>query len=273
MKEFILLIFAFFASLFQIHPAPTATPFSSPVSSLPPTPTPRPLTFAEMNALYGPCVYLPTLMYHHVQDMGQAKSKKQVSLTVSTIIFAKQMQSLKDKDYTTVSMQDLVNFFDQGTPIIKKSILLTFDDAYDDFATNAYPILSALNFKATVFVPTGLMNNYDYLYWDIIAQIASEGRVLFANHTWSHKNVKTKTDILEREISTADLQLGERGLNSPKVFSYPYGLESNQAVSYLNKLNYQLAFTTKPGSILCKKQRLDLPRVRIGDRDLSAYGF
>ena len=37
-----------------------------------PSPTPKPLTFAEMNALYGPCVNLPTLMYHHIQPADEA---------------------------------------------------------------------------------------------------------------------------------------------------------------------------------------------------------
>lgn len=231
-----------------------------------PTPTPRPLTFAEMNVLYGPCVYLPTLMYHHVQDYQEAKSKNQTALTVSTGMFNAQMQYLKDKGYQTVLMQDLINFFDQGTPIAKKSILLTFDDGYSDFAANIYPTLSSFGFKATVFLITGLVNNPGYLSWDQVGQIASEGRVSFANHTWSHKNVKTSPDILEKEVTTAQVQLGERGLNSPKVFSYPYGIDNNQSINYLSRLDYKLAFTTKPGSTLCKKLRLDLPRVRIGER-------
>lgn len=275
MKKIILLIFAFFASLFQTHPpvapSPSPWPIFSPSPS--PTPTPRPLTFAEMNALYGPCVFLPTLIYHHVQTVEAAKSKNQVGLTITPETFAKQMQYLKDKGYNPVSLQDLVNFFDSGTPIIKKSILLTFDDAYGDFVTEAYPILVGVGFKATVFVPTGLINNYDYLSWDQIKQIASEGRVTFANHTWSHKNVAAAQDVMEREIFLADTQLAERGLNDPKVFAYPYGLDTSRAEKYLTELGYKLAFGTKSGSILCVKQRFNLPRVRIGNVSLTFYGF
>jgi len=271
MKKIILLIFSFFTSLFR-SPVPSATNSPIPSISPTPTPTPRPLTFSEMNTLYGPCVYAPTLMYHHIQSLEAAKQKNQTGLTVRTADFRIQMQYLIDKGYAVISMQDLLNFFEQGIKPSPKSVLLTFDDGYSDFYTDAYSILREFNYPATVFIPTGLMNNVGYLYWSQISEMAA-GRILFANHTWSHKNVKTKEDVLKTEISTADVQLNEKGLNVPKVFAYPYGLESGAAISFLQGLNYKLAFTTKSGGTLCKKQILNLPRVRIGNGSLSIYGL
>lgn len=246
-------------------PNPTLIPTPTP------TPTPRPLTFAEMNALYGPCVRMPVLMYHHVQTEDAAKADKQVGLTTYTDFFQKQMQYLKDKEYKVASMNDLVNFFDSGTPVPSKSVLLTFDDGYEDFYTDAYPVLQSLGYGATMFLPTGLMDNPDYLTWNQV--VSMNGPVLFANHTWSHKNVGVSVSVMQYEISTADTQLSERGLNSPKVFAYPYGFDSKTSESYLNSLGYKLAFTTNSGNILCKKQRFNLPRIRIGSTSLSSYGF
>ena len=275
MKKIILIIFAFFVSLFK-SPVPSAT--DSPIPNVFPTPTPtaaptpRPLTFSEMNTLYGPCVYVPTLIYHHVQSSEQAKERNQVALTVRTVDFRAQMQYLKDRGYNVISMQDLLNFFEQGVKPSPKSVLLTFDDGYGDFYTDAYPILKEFGYPATVFIPTGLMNNTGYLTWDKISEMSAD-RILFANHTWSHKNVKTKEDVLKMEISTADVQLNEKGLNIPKVFAYPYGLESVSAISFLEGLDYKLAFTTKSGGTLCKKQMLDLPRIRVGNGSLAIYGL
>jgi peptidoglycan/xylan/chitin deacetylase (PgdA/CDA1 family) len=235
------------------------------------TPTHRPLTFAEMNQLYGPCVRLPVLTYHHVQSEEVAKANKQTALTTYTDFFQKQMQYLEDKGYHVVSMDDLINFFDAGVPIFPKSVLITFDDGYSDFATDAYPVLQSFGYKATVFVPTGLMDNPGYLTW--IQTVGMNGQVLFGNHTWSHANVGVSTQKMQYEISTADAQLAERGLNSPKVFAYPYGFDSKQAEKYLISLGYKAAFTTVPGNILCEKQRFSLPRVRIGNTSLSNYGF
>ncbi len=248
---------------------PTATILPTPSPT--PTPTPRPLTFAEMNALYGPCVSLPVLMYHHIQTKEAAIADKQTGLTVYTDSFKAQMKYLKDKSYNTLTMNDLINFFDNGAPIPKHSVLLTFDDGYEDFNTDAWPILSGLGFHATMFIPTGLMNNPDYMNWDQLPSM--NGSILFANHTWSHKNVQVAGDTMRSEISTADTQLADHGLNSPKVFAYPYGLSTKESETYLASLNYKLAFTTVPGSTLCKKQRFALPRIRIGNTSLSFYGF
>jgi peptidoglycan/xylan/chitin deacetylase (PgdA/CDA1 family) len=248
-------------------PKPTVTPIPSPT----PTPTPKPLTFAEMNALYGPCIHLPVLLYHHIQSQDAAKADGQTSLTVYTDIFQSQMQYLKSKGYNTATMNDLINFFDAGTPIAENSVLLTFDDGYQDFYTDAYPTLSDLGFHAIMFVPTGLLQNPDYLTWDEINSM--NGSILFANHTWSHKNVQVSVDSMKTEISTADSQLNDHGLDSPKVFAYPFGLVSAPAENYLISLGYKVAFATTPGSTLCKKQRLDLPRIRIGNASLSSYGF
>ena len=85
-----------------------------------PTPTPKPLSFSEMNALYGPCVALPTLMYHHVQNMEEAKGKNQASLTVDTQTFRQQMQYLKDRGYRSAYMSDVVNFFEKAAVITPK---------------------------------------------------------------------------------------------------------------------------------------------------------
>ncbi len=241
------------------------------VPSPTPIPTPRPLTLAEMNALYGPCVRLPVVFYHYIQTEEAAKANKQTSLTVYTDIFKNQMQYLKDKGYNIATMQDLVNFFDNGEKIPAKSVLLTFDDGYSDFYTDAFPILKDLGFRATVFTPTGLLENPGYLTWNQVSQMGTS--ILFANHTWSHKNIGVNDATMKYEISTADNQLSERGLDNPKVFAYPYGLDSGQAEKYLASLEYKAAFTTKPGSILCKKQRFDLPRIRIGNAPLSNYGF
>lgn len=239
----------------------------------PPTPTSRFLTFAEMNSLYGPCAVVPTLMYHHIENLDQAKKEGLLGLAVSPENFQKQMEYLKLKGYQTIKMADLINFFDSGSPLPKKSILITFDDGYEDFATNVYPLLNSLNFNATLFLPTGLADNPGYLTWDQIKNISSNQNIYVANHTWSHKSTKAQKDVVEKEILAADRQLTEKNLNALKIFAYPYGEVSDIAKKTLESSGYKLAFTTRTGSILCKKLRFELPRVRPENSPLSSYGF
>lgn len=243
------------------------------VSSASATPTKKPLSFQEAQKLYGPCTILPTLFYHHIQSQATAKAKGQQSLTVYTDNFDGQMQYLKQHGYNSLSMQDLVNFFNGQGKIPPKSVLITFDDGYIDLYTNVFPILKQYGLKATSFLPTGLVSNPDYVNWDQVMEMNASGVIYFANHTWSHKSVAGSIKEVSFEISTADTQLNQRGLNTSKVFAYPYGTDSITAENYLRSIGYNLAFTTHSGNILCKAQNLSLPRVRIGNSQLNRYGF
>lgn len=237
------------------------------------TPTPKPLSLAEMNQLYGPCVSMPILMYHHVEDLTLAKEEGHASLTVSIEYFKKHLEYLSSKGYTTVAPADLINFFDNGGKLPTKSVMLTFDDAYADNGTEMYQAMLASNVKGTIFTPSGLVNNPGYLNWEKIKEMAGSGLITFGNHTWSHRNVGGSASVVENEITTADTQLAEKGLNSPKIFAYPYGLESGNAIKDLNKLGYKLAFSTVNGRVQCAKKRFDLPRIRVGNASLSSYGL
>jgi len=97
--------------------------------------------------------------------------------------------------------------------------------------------------------------------------------VYFGNHTWSHINVAKDKNVVKKEIETADTQLKEKNLNEPKTFVYPYGLESDYATKILVDMGYKLGFTTHSGRLLCKEKRMNLPRIRVGNAQLSAFGI
>lgn len=246
-----------------------ATASATPSFSPSPTPSPSPLTFSQLNQLYGPCVVAPTLMYHHVVDPSLPNEGINLNISINIGSFRSQMQDLRERGYNVVSMVQLQAFFDQGQGLPSKPVLLTFDDAYQDFNTYALPILQELGFPATVFVPTGLVDNPGYLSWGQMSQ----GLVLYANHTWSHQTLGADLELITKEIGLADTQLSQHGLNSPKVFSYPYGFSNGLSKKFLAEKGYVLAFTTNYGVTLCRALRLELPRVRVGNGSLASYGF
>jgi len=99
-------------------------------STPPPTPTAKPYPPPGYH-----CVNLPILMYHHVEPLDKAKAEGHAQLTVDSGTFATQMQYLADRGYTPIQLHDLANYFDSGTPLPKKAVILTFDDAYNDSMT------------------------------------------------------------------------------------------------------------------------------------------
>lgn len=254
-------------------PKPKATLIPTPSPSPSPSPTPRPLTFEEMNQLYGPCTYLPVIFYHHIQDLAQADAQGHKSLTVDPGIFASQMQYLKDKGYNFATLDQINSFFDSGAGVPAHSVLVSFDDGYNDFEDNAMPVIRNLGIHVTMFLPPGLVGNPGYLNWGEVDSEKGSGLVYFANHTWSHASLAASSDTISREVDTAQTLLAQHGLNPGMYLAYPYGTTSDLAISLLSQKGYKLAFTTVPGGTLCKAQRLYLPRIRIGNAPLSAYGF
>jgi peptidoglycan/xylan/chitin deacetylase (PgdA/CDA1 family) len=256
-----------------ITPDQLATMTATPTATVTPTTATATskLNFDDMNQKYGPCVKLNVLMYHHVEEEDVAKSKNQGSLNVTPEYFRKHMQYLKDKNYSVVGMTDLKNFFDNGVSLPKKPILITLDDGYKDNYEQAYPILKEFGYRATIFIPTGLLNNPDYLTWDDLNNM--KDLVYFGNHTWSHHSSSGDEAEQNKEISMADQQLSDHGFNTSKIFAYPYGNPSGNAEAVLRKYGYEIAFTTTHGNILCKGQELELPRIRVGNASLNEYGL
>ena len=255
------------------EPTKVATPtqVETLTPTLIPTATPTPITVEGMSQNYGPCAKVSVLMYHHIQEEEIAKKNGQTNLTVTPEFFRKHLQYLKDNNYSVITMAELKNFFDNGVKLPSKPVLITIDDGYKDNYEVAYPILKEFGARATIFTATGLLNNPGYMTWDDLNQM--KDLVYFANHTWSHHSSSGTKEKLTEEITLADKQLADHGLNPQKIFAYPYGGAGKTAEEVLKTNGYEIAFTTVHGNILCKGKSLELPRIRAGNAPLKSYGL
>ena len=94
---------------------------------------------------------IPILMYHSISDEFD-------KLSVHKKAFSKQMNLMKKLGYETINLSELNN------STSKKNFIITFDDGYIDVFKNAFPILKKLNYKATVFIVSELLNSSNK--WD-----------------------------------------------------------------------------------------------------------
>jgi hypothetical protein len=69
------------------------------------------------------------------------------------------------RHYKVIGMPQLLNATENGAPLPKRAVLITFDDAYADFAEIAWPILKRLGLPATMFVPTGYPDHPELVFW------------------------------------------------------------------------------------------------------------
>lgn len=78
--------------------------------------------------------------------------------------FARQMRFVS-KQCCPISADRLVEAVTGGRPLPHRAILVTFDDAYRDFAENAWPVLKREGIPAILFVSTAYPGDTERIFW------------------------------------------------------------------------------------------------------------
>jgi len=106
---------------------------------------------------------LPILTYHRIADRETTPRLAPSLVSATPEDFTEQMRFLARR-FRIVPMEAVLDAREQHR-LPPRSLLLTFDDAYRDFADHAWPILRRLGLAATVFVPTGYPGRPDRSFW------------------------------------------------------------------------------------------------------------
>jgi len=100
------------------------------------------------------------LMYHRIADV----SIDPRGIAVSPMHFAQQLEVIHQTCHP-MRLLDLVEAIRERHTLPKRSVVITFDDAYVDFARQAYPLLEQCEIPATVFVTTGYVDSSHNFWW------------------------------------------------------------------------------------------------------------
>lgn len=90
------------------------------------------------------------VMYHYVRDLKYSRYPEIKGLDVN--LFKKQLDYL-EKHYNFITMEKLILAIDTNQPLPEKSVLLTFDDAYNDHFDIVFPILDQKGIQGSFFPP------------------------------------------------------------------------------------------------------------------------
>jgi peptidoglycan/xylan/chitin deacetylase (PgdA/CDA1 family) len=114
---------------------------------------------------------LAVLTYHRVAEPDDGLYPGLISATPRE--FGEQMAWLAGR-YRVITLAQLLERRDDGDPLPARSVLITFDDAYADFAAHAWPVLQRLGLPATLFVPTAYVDDpRRAFWWDRIHRVLS----------------------------------------------------------------------------------------------------
>ena len=185
-------------------------------------------------------------------------------------VFDMQMQVLADLGRRSLRLSEFIDWH-EGKNDADGGVLITFDDAFEDFAEVAAPILKRHGFSALVFVPTRRLGSPEgwegandparpLMDWATVRALAKDG-IEFGGHSRTHANL-TKLSEADREDEIAgcaeDLsaQIGK----PVEGFAAPYGRVSPEVVNAISR-HYRAAFGTRLAVPERRRDRFDIPRI------------
>jgi len=217
---------------------------------------------------------LPILAYHQVSDSGSPALSQ---YRVPPSLFEEQLRCLKEAGFYSVTLHEWCLAVAARQSLPGRPCVISFDDGYRDFATDAWPLLKKFGFSATVFLVTGQVgkdNAWDARFggpaplmsWSEVASHAAEG-VEFGTHSVSHWPM-TGLDPggIFREMYQSKNRL-EQKLGAVTSFAYPYGDWDPSTRHIVGACGYLCALTCNSGFAQMQSDLLALPRIMVGGDD------
>jgi peptidoglycan/xylan/chitin deacetylase (PgdA/CDA1 family)/SAM-dependent methyltransferase len=217
---------------------------------------------------------VPILMYHSIADDGPMEL---APYRTSPADFRAHLRYLRAQGYHSISLQDWVESIAAGLPVPGRPVIITFDDAYQDFFDSALPALERSGFTATVFVVTekaGAYADWDQLAdpprlmgWnDIRAAVARD--ITIGSHSANHKDLARipRAELrreAERSRATLEEQLGE----TVEVIAYPWGRSDPESRKVLADCGYRIGLRSWGGKSTLRDDPLELSRIEINGTD------
>ena len=182
------------------------------------------------------------LLYHHVSD----RTPRVTSVTADEL--REHLTYLRDNDFTVVDIRDAIAAMQGKQSLPEKSVVITFDDAYQNIYTNGWPILKEFDVPWTLFVTTDPIGQTpgQYMSWDQIRELHEDG-VVIANHSLDHAHMPRRADFASEEawlararenILAAEAKIKEEVGVSYKLFAYPYGEYDNILADLVAELGF-----------------------------------
>lgn len=216
---------------------------------------------------------LLVLCYHAIGDLSGDEVLKEYGIPAEQ--FARQLDSARSRGFTFISPEELVGLLDDRARVPAKSLLLTFDDCYEELAEVAGKLLQPRGIPAIAFAVTGMgsgTNEWDQaigagtmrlLDGDGLRLLSSRG-VEIGCHSRTHRPLpRLDEDQLVEETRGAADEIAALGLSRPRFFAYPHGAHSGPSREAVEAAGFTAAFGLSIRRLSRHSDRFALPRVEI----------
>jgi peptidoglycan/xylan/chitin deacetylase (PgdA/CDA1 family) len=147
-------------------------------------------------------------------------------------VFRRQLSELRDVA-DVLSLDAAVRRLERGTATARPSVVITFDDGFDNFRTHAWPFLKATAMPCTFFVPVGFVEGHattplrgvhdlNPISWSALRDLAADPLVTIGSHSWCHRDLRSlDTDVLRSDLRRSRDRLQECTGRAIEHFCYP----------------------------------------------------
>jgi peptidoglycan/xylan/chitin deacetylase (PgdA/CDA1 family) len=207
------------------------------------------------------------LMYHSV-------SNDNCLFNISLKEFENQIKYLKEKNFKFLRIEDLSNI--KNLP--NKSVLITFDDGYENVFINAIPILERYNVPAVFFIPVGLIDNkigeLKVMNWGQVKSLSENPLFEMGSHAYDHVRLTSLDENnLDKQIRKSKTVLEEHLNINIIAISFPFGRCNKDIIKRIKEGGYYYAFGIEPKILSNSDNFYCLPRIAVDDSIFSDILF
>jgi len=217
------------------------------------------------------------LMYHQVGHFPNMKEHRATYCDLGR--FRRQMKWLGLAGYSVISLDQAVSELRQNRHAEQKRVVLTFDDAYENFYENAFPILGEMGYPATVYAIAGMVGKKaDWLAADghhtprlmnavQLRQVQASG-ITVGSHSFHHiRLAEQDSDTIAQETTDSKAALEDILGAAVEHFCYPYGSHDRRCVQAVKAAGYATATTCQRAAATARFDPHALPRKAISFGD------
>lgn len=182
---------------------------------------------------------IPIFVYHDIVKDESQIEYDYMQTTVDT--FERQITGLMKLGYKPISYEDLLAYQKGEKAIPKWSFLITFDDGYPGVYKYAFEIAKKYNIPMASFEITDTIGSEGYYDWNQAREMHESGLMSIYLHGYTHVKYDEKTPeelLIDTNMAYENLknELGDKDVL--KVFTYPYGLSTNEERQMLKEAGY-----------------------------------
>lgn len=223
---------------------------------------------------------VPILMYHSISHPSEKQRHPYFETATSPTVFAEHIKFLKESGYRTITLAEAIQYIESGTPDSVAKVVITCDDGFKDFYTEAFPVLDRHQATATVFLPTSYIaeerrqfKSWECMRWSEVRELRKAG-IDFGSHTLTHQHLKClKRSEIDTELRCSKERIENELGCSVESFSYPFAFpETDSAFKVMLKdllktLGYKNGVTTVVGTLGVGDDLYFMPRLPINSWD------